>query len=165
MTDENENEIADEKLVFSADDTPKGDKNNLIFVDTDIVLDLLIERQPFHAFAVLLFTLSEMEKFTLCITPLVVSNAFYILRKSLGNEKAKETLRKLKLITKVIDSNEKAVEKALNSSFSDLEDAIQYYTAAENKIEVILTRNLRDYKNANLVIQTPEEYLVTHRWC
>ena len=105
-----------------------------------------------------------MEKFTLCVTPILISNTFYILRKQLGNEKAKEVLRKLKIITKVFDSSEKTVEKALNSSFNDLEDAIQYYTAAENGSPVILTRNLHDYKNAQIVVQTPEEYLITHGW-
>ena len=154
----------DETVTISAPGTPTGDKNNLIFVDTDVVLDLLTGRQPHYAFAVLLFTLAEMEKFTLCVTPLLISNTFYILRKQLGNEKAKEVLRKLKIITKVFDSSEKTVEKALNSSFNDLEDAIQYYTAAENGIPVILTRNLHDYKNAQIVVQTPEEYLITHGW-
>ena len=58
-------------------------------------------------------------------------------------------------------STESVIDKALNSDFSDFEDAIQYYTALEYGIPVILTRNIRDYKKASIVVQTPESYLVT----
>ena len=55
------------------------------------------------------------------------------------------------------------IDKALNSDFADFEDAIQYYTALENKITLILTRNLRDYKKASVVVQTPEAFLVSQK--
>ena len=61
----------------------------------------------------------------------------------------------------VIDSSESVIDKALNSDFSDFEDAVQYYTALEHEIPVILTRNIRDYKKASVIVQTPETFLVT----
>jgi len=81
------------------------------------------------------------------------------LRKELGIEKAKESLRKLRLIVKVIDSSEKTIDSALNSVFSDFEDAIQYYTAQNHQISTIVTRNLKDYKADGIVVQTPEIFL------
>ena len=95
-------------------------------------------------------------------TPLIFANTFYILRKQLGNEEAKKALRKLRVLIHIINSSEVVVDKALNSDFADFEDAIQYYTSQENDINILLTRNLRDYKNALLIVQTPETFLVSN---
>jgi predicted nucleic acid-binding protein len=89
----------------------------------------------------------------------VFANVFYILRKLLGIEKAKELLRKLRIIISVVSVDEKVVDLALNSKFSDFEDGLQYFTARENDIRIILTRNTKDYKEKDLLVQTPEEYL------
>ena len=134
---------------------------NKVFVDTDVILDLLARRIPHFHFSAVLFTFAEMKKLELYTTPLIIANTFYILRKQLGNESAKNALRKLRILLHIIDSTESIIDKALNSDFSDFEDAIQYYTALEYGIPVILTRNIRDYKKASIVVQTPESYLVT----
>ena len=134
---------------------------NKIFVDADVILDLLARRIPHFHFSAVLFTFAEMKKLELYTTPLIIANTFYILRKQLGNESAKNVLRKLRILLHIIDSTESIIDKALNSDFSDFEDAIQYYTALEYGIPVILTRNIRDYKKASIVVQTPESYLVT----
>ncbi|MBO4859362.1 MAG: PIN domain-containing protein [Treponema sp.] len=136
---------------------------NKVFVDTDVILDLLAERVPFFHFSAVLFTFAEMKKLELYTSPLVLANTFYILRKQLGNNEARNALRKLRILLHVVDSSESIIDKALNSDFSDFEDAIQYYTALEHEITVILTRNLRDYKNASVIVQTPEAFLVTNK--
>ena len=136
---------------------------NKLFVDTDVILDLLGQRLPHFHFSAVLFTFAEMKKLELYTSPLILANTFYILRKQIGNEQAKNALRKLRILLNVIDSSEAVVDKALNSDFSDFEDAIQYYTALEGGISVILTRNLRDYKNASVIVQTPEAFLVANQ--
>ena len=136
---------------------------NKVFVDTDVILDLLAQRIPHFHFSAVLFTFAEMKKLELYTTPLILANTFYILRKQLGNDEAKKLLRKLRILLHVIDSSESVIDKALNSDFADFEDAIQYYTALENKITLILTRNLRDYKKASVVVQTPEAFLVSQK--
>ena len=136
---------------------------NKIFVDTDVILDLLARRIPHFHFSAVLFTFAEMKKLELYTTPLIIANTFYILRKQLGNDSAKNALRKLRILLHVIDSTESVIDKALNSEFSNFEDAIQYYTALEYQIPVILTRNIRDYKKASVIVQTPESYLVTRK--
>ncbi len=136
---------------------------NKLFVDTDVILDLLGQRIPHFHFSAVLFTFAEMKKIELYTSPLILANTFYILRKQLGNDEAKKALRKLRILLNVIDSSEAVVDKALNSDFTDFEDAIQYYTALEHGISVILTRNLRDYKNASVIVQTPEAFLVANQ--
>ena len=84
---------------------------------------------------------------------------YIILRKVLGIQKAKESLRKLRLLVKVIPVEEKEVDLALNSKFSDFEDALQYYTAMRHGIDILLTRNIKDYKERKILVQTPEEFI------
>ena len=136
---------------------------NKVFVDTDVILDLLARRIAHFHFSAVLFTFAEMKKLELYTTPLILANTFYILRKQLGNDSAKNAVRKLRILLHVIYSTESVIDKALNSEFSNFEDAIQYYTALEYQIPVILTRNIRDYKKASVIVQTPESYLVTRK--
>ena len=67
---------------------------NKVFVDTDVILDLLAQRIPHFHFSAVLFTFAEMKKLELYTTPLILANTFYILRKQLGNDEAKKLLRK-----------------------------------------------------------------------
>ena len=132
---------------------------NKVFVDSDVILDLLAHRVPHFHFAALLFTFADMGKLELYTSPTVFCNVFYILRKELGIDKAKSALRKLRLIIKIIDSTEKTIDYALNSDFSDFEDAIQCYTAQNHQIPIIVTRNVKDYKSAEIIVQNPESFL------
>ena len=137
---------------------------NKVFVDSDVILDLLAHRIPHFHFAALLFTFADMKKIELYTSPTVFCNVFYILRKEIGIEKAKTALRKLRLIINVIDSSEKNIDCALNSDFSDFEDAIQYYTAQNHKLTTIVTRNVKDYKDSKLNVETPEMFLCSREF-
>jgi len=133
--------------------------NSKIFIDSDIILDLLCKRVPHYEYAAEVFTLGDYRKIELVTTSVVYANVFYLLRKILGIEKAKEYLRKLRIMVGVIPVDEKIVDLALNSKFSDFEDGLQYFTARENGITILLTRNIRDYKEDDIVVQTPEEFI------
>ena len=133
--------------------------NKTVFIDSDIILDVLCKRAPFYQYAAELFTLGDKGKIKLITTSVVIANTFYILRKILGIEKAKELLRKLRIIIGIIPVTEKIVDLALNSKFSDFEDGLQYFTARENGIKMLITRNIKDYKEKDLIIQTAEQYL------
>jgi len=137
---------------------------NKVFVDSDVILDLLAHRIPHFHFAALLFTFADMKKIELYTSPTVLCNVFYILRKEIGIEQAKTTIRKLRLIINIIDSSEKTIDCVLNSDFSDFEDAIQYYTAQNHNLSVIVTRNVKDYKNSNLSVETPEMFLCSREF-
>jgi predicted nucleic acid-binding protein len=130
-----------------------------VFLDSDVILDVLCKREPFYDFAAEVFTLGDSGKIQLFTTSLAFANVYYILRKILGIEKSKELLRKLRLIIRILPAGEKIVDLALNSQFSDFEDGIQYFTGRENTISILLTRNKKDYKEKDLRIQSPEEFL------
>lgn len=139
--------------------TWKKNMSKLIFVDSDVILDVLEKREPFYSYSAQILTLGDEKKIKLVTTSLVFSNVYYLLRKHLGIDKAKESLRKLRVIVDVISVNAKEVDLALNSEMSDFEDALQYFTAMNSKIGFIITRNVRDYKNPKLIVQTPQEYI------
>lgn len=130
-----------------------------IFIDSDVILDLLAKRDPYYSSAALLFSQVENRTCRAFISPLIFSNLFYILRKATSSAKAKETLKKLKTLVHVLPINEKIIEQALNSEFIDFEDAVQYYTAIEKGIKILITRNKKDYKKAAITICTADEFL------
>jgi len=133
--------------------------NKKLFIDSDIILDLLAERELFFDNAAKIFTLSYEKKIELFTTPIVFANVFYILRKIKGAGEAKQQLKDLRLLVHILPINENITDMALNSKFGDFEDGLQYFTARENNIPAIITRNREDYKVKDIMIQTPEEYL------
>lgn len=130
-----------------------------ILVDTNIVIDLLSKRKEFYKPASRLFTLSDNKDIKLAISSLTFANTFYLLSKELDSAKAKEILRKFRLLVKVLPMDDKIIDLSLNSDFNDFEDAIQYYTAIENKFEIIITRNLQDFKLSKIPVMTANDYL------
>ena len=130
-----------------------------ILVDTNIVIDLLSKRKEFYKSASRLFTLSENKKIKLAISSLTFANTFYLLSKELDTAKTKEILRIFKLLVKVLPMDDKIIDLSLNSDFKDFEDAIQYYTAIENKLEIIITRSLKDFKPSKIPVMTASDYL------
>jgi len=132
-----------------------------VFVDSDIILDLLAQREPFYIYAAKLFTLVDQRKIKVYTSPLVFANLHYILKKQKSNSVALQSLRKLKTLVKILPINSRIIEQALNSEFSDFEDAIQYFTAINNRIKVIITRNKIDYKKSKITVSTAEEFIKT----
>ena len=131
--------------------------SKVLFVDSDVILDVLEKRERFYEYSAQILSLADEKKVKLVTTFLAFANIYYLLRKHLGIKKAKESLRKLRIIVDVISVNAKEVDLALNSELSDFEDALQYFTALDGKIEFIITRNVRDYKNPKLIVQTPQQ--------
>ena len=134
-------------------------KKEKVFLDTDVILDLLTEREPHFEAAVELFLQIQDRTIQAYTSPVIIANIFYILNKHLGSKKAIQSIIKLKLLVKVLNCGDRVIELALSSNFKDFEDAIQYYTALENNIDILITRNVKDYKTANITISTPLEYI------
>lgn len=130
-----------------------------VFVDADIILDLLSKRDPHYQYSAKLFTLIDRGEVKAHTSPIVIANIFYILRKMIYREDALASIRKLKSLVKILNVDEKIIDLALNSNFRDFEDAIQYYTAVNNNINFIVTRNKQDYKLSKIGIATAEEFL------
>ncbi len=132
-----------------------------IFIDSDIILDLLAKREPHYIYSAKLFTLIDRQKFTAYTSPIVFANLHYILKKHTSNLSALKNLRKLKTFINILPVDERVIEQSLNSEFNDFEDAIQYFTAVNNGIKLILTRNKIDYKRSKIPIATAEEFIKT----
>ena len=131
-----------------------------IFLDTDVALDHLGDRQPFAEYAHRLFALAETGELTICVSALSFSNLYYILRKLKGHTDALALLGKLKLLTRVSAVTDAEINSALSSSFKDFEDAIQHFAAkSEGGISAIVTRNKADYSTSEIANLSPEEFL------
>ena len=123
------------------------------------ILDLLAKRHPYYQPAAALFSLADKKKVRLYASSVSIINTNYILSKALSEKQAREVLRKFRVLVKILPCDEKIIDLGLNSHFTDFEDAIQYYTAIENKSEMIITRNLKDFKKSGIPVMTAEEFL------
>ena len=133
-----------------------------ILIDTDVILDFFFDRKPFSEEASSILNLCEKGEIKGFITSIMLSNIYYLLRKTAKHEKVIENLKILMSFIDVIVTDKKTVIDALNSDFKDFEDALQNFSVQNhNEIKVIITRNIKDYKTSKLSIMTPETYLKT----
>ena len=130
-----------------------------IFLDTNIVLDLLAHRMPFYSAAAKLFSLADKKKIKLSISALCLADTNYILSKQRPETEVRKILRNFKVLVTVLPLDDKIIDLALNSEFRDFEDAIQYLTAIENDQDLIITRNQADFKESKIPVLTAEEFI------
>ena len=130
-----------------------------VFIDTNIIIDLLAKREPFYKDAQDLFTLSDKKEIHLCISSLSFANAYYSIAKHHKEVDAKKYLAKFKVLVTVLPLEDKAIELALASEFNDFEDGLQYFTAMDNGSDIIITKNKKDFKNSKIPVLTAGEYL------
>lgn len=130
-----------------------------LLIDTNIIVDLLSKRKNFYQEAQELFTLADEQDVKLYISSLTFANTHYLLSRELNSDKARKILIKFKLLVHILPLDDKLLELALSSDFNDFEDAIQYYTALENNLNIIITRNKKDFKTSKLPVLTAKEYL------
>ena len=132
-----------------------------VFIDTDISLDLLAERMPHYTAAARLFTMADKGKIRIHVSSLSFNNLNYLLSRQYSQKEARRILHTFKILVNVLPVDDKIVDLSLHSEFRDFEDAIQYFTAIENNIATLLTRNLKDYKRAKITVMTAEDFLLT----
>lgn len=131
-----------------------------IFIDTNIVIDLLSRREPFYDEAATLFSLADKKQIKLTVSSLTIANTSYALLRQMDSNMAKSILRKLRLIVNILPLDDKIIGLALNDeNFHDFEDGLQYFTAIENGQDLIITRNLKDFKNSKLPIMTAKQFI------
>src|SRR4030042_1556754 len=133
-----------------------------VLIDTDVILDFFFDRKPFSEYAAKILSLCELKIIQGFVTSVIYSNVYYLLRQTAKHEKVIEKLNKLLTITDVLIIDKEVLVRALCSNFKDFEDALQNYAAVKaGIIDTILTRNIRDFKNSEIGVLTPEEYLKT----
>jgi predicted nucleic acid-binding protein len=133
-----------------------------VLIDTDVLLDFYLDRKPFSEDSLQLLLKCEQKQFRAFITPVIVANTYYILRRHATHLYVVERLQILLDTISVLAMDQKQVLAALESKFTDFEDALQYFSAVNsNKIDAIITRNIKDFKKSALPVFTPQEYLAT----
>ncbi|MFV0345672.1 MAG: type II toxin-antitoxin system VapC family toxin [Bacteroidales bacterium] len=131
-----------------------------VLIDTDVIMDLFFDRKPYAEFSSKLINLCAENRVQGYTTPVIISNVYYLLRKTAKHNIIVEKIKQLLSIIEILKMDKNVVMNALNSEFKDFEDALQNFSAIENgDIKIILTRNLKDFKKSKLAILTPEIYL------
>ena len=129
-----------------------------VLLDTDVVLDFILEREPFFADANQLMELSAQGNFIAYLSAITPLNVSYIARKALGS-RTKQVLEDLLIVARVCPITHSILSKALVSPISDYEDAVQHANAKALGLDAIVTRNLKDYQNASLPVYSPTQLL------
>lgn len=130
-----------------------------VFIDANVLLDLLLEREPWAKDAALLFSMADRRELELMCCSLSFSTAVYLMQRFKYSRK--EIVSKLsivKSICTITTVNGAVVDRMLQSDFDDLEDAIQYYSALAYGAEVIVTRNTKDYSEARIPVVSPHDF-------
>jgi predicted nucleic acid-binding protein len=131
-----------------------------VLIDSDVILDVFFDRHPFANFSAEILRRCEIQEIQGFITPVILSNIYYVLSRVSTHAKIVEKLKQLLLILEIVPMNKGVILEALNSKFKDFEDALQNYAAIDQgDIHIILTRNIKDYQKSTLAVLSPEMYL------
>ena len=129
------------------------------FIDTNVIVDVVAKREPFFADSQAILALCATGDLEGVVSDLAFCNVAYVLRKSLGSSQLRNGLRILKSHLQVVPIGEAAVAAALENEMTDFEDAVQLEAARVNRVDVIVTRNVRHFSNSPIRVCTPSELL------
>ncbi len=130
-----------------------------ILFDTNIILDIALKRQPYFTETYKLFELIDKEKIIGSITASTITDIYYISKREKGHLESINFIKNLIEVVDVIGIDKEIIISALGSEMNDFEDAIQSFAAEANDLEIIITRNKKDFVNSELQILTPKEFL------
>lgn len=128
-----------------------------LFLDTNIVIDYLSKREPFGEEAYALF--QSRKEWQLCVSALSFTTIYYVLRKGKDHQSLLVLLGGLCQLVEILPTDDRTIVGAISSGFSDFEDAVQYYTALSSQVDIIITRNVKDYICSSIPVMTPTEFL------
>lgn len=132
---------------------------DILFLDTNVMLDLLGERDPFYESIAKIVSFADMGEVQIVVSALSYSTVYYILSKFESDRSIKEKLSKFKVIAITSDLTDKVIDKGLVSRFNDFEDALQYHCALNSNCNILITRNGKDFRESDIPVMTPDEYL------
>lgn len=135
--------------------------NQRLYLDANVVLDLLGERDPFYDSAAKIASLADRKLLTIVVSSLSYSILVYVLSKFVERAIVIDKIRKFKVLVETSDLTDKVVDKALASKFTDFEDALQYHCALESDCQIIISRDQKGFKNSQIPVLTPDEFLMS----
>lgn len=130
-----------------------------VFIDSDVILDVALARNPFFKTSKIILALAENNVIIGNMSSNCVANIYYVLRKVGGDINARKFISLIVSYISVITIDHQNVLEGLKSKFSDFEDALQYYSAQEHQCEYIITRNIEDYKYSKVKVLLPEDFI------
>jgi predicted nucleic acid-binding protein len=135
-----------------------------LFIDANVVIDLLADREPFSSVAAELFDSSVSGNTKLYVSAVSFNVVYFILRKEYGHKGTLDVMRQLADMVVILDVTSPIMHKAIHSGFADFEDAIQYFVAvSEPKIDAIITRDVKGFRKSELPVMRPDEALAILR--
>lgn len=130
-----------------------------VMFDTNIILDILLNRQPFCEMSARVIDLSATKVIEGYISASAITDIYYLAYKTIRDKnKVCSLLERLLQIVSVVGVAETEILAALKSGWNDFEDAMQYFTARNIEVSYIVTRNKKDYLSADIVVAEPQEF-------
>ncbi len=130
-----------------------------VFLDTNILVDLIADRKPYSKFAIEIFNKAEEKKLKIYTSSHSIATTHYLLKKYLDEKELRTVLFNLLDYINVISVDIDVLKKGLRSKHKDFEDAIQIFCASSiEKIDCIVTRNIKDYKDSEILVLSPDEF-------
>lgn len=130
-----------------------------VLFDTDVLLDVLLDREPFAESSAGLLSLAELARIAGCVASTSVTTIYYLTRKSLGAARTRRAVEDLLNLLEVAPVNRIVLTQAVASKFTDFEDAVIAHAAHESRADVIATRNVKDFRHSPVPAQTPDDIL------
>lgn len=134
-----------------------------VLIDTSIILDLFGAREPYVADAKALFSMADEQQIMLYVSPLAMTYAYYYLADQLTSDESRQVLVRLRNLVKILPIDQRIMDLSLTSVFQDFTDAVQYFSASACQLDLILTRNLKSFRDSHLLVLTPRQYLGLQR--
>ncbi|HPC93706.1 MAG TPA: PIN domain-containing protein [Sedimentisphaerales bacterium] len=133
-----------------------------VFVDTNVLLDVLARREPFYAHSVGVWTLAEQGRVKGFISAISFNNIYYVTRKLRTRQAARRMMAFLRDTFEPVPLDKQILDQAIDADFEDLEDAIQYFSAVRAKSDCIISRDANVFPKPDLPVLTPAEFLSAH---
>ena len=130
-----------------------------VLIDTNVVLDVLLNNAGLAANSRVLLDFAEQKRFTGYISASAITDIFYISQKKLGKKAAREAIRHLLHIYYPAPVTDKDIYKALDLTWADFEDSIQFTVGKSLAADYIVTRNTQDFSSAAIPTVTPEQFI------
>jgi len=131
-----------------------------VLIDTNIILDMLLRRDPYFQSAARINVLSEKGYICSYISASAATDIFYVAKKELKNrDSVFELLKNLLITTRIASVTEAGIHEALDLRWDDFEDSVQYVAGKSVSAEYIITRNPKDFANSQIKIMSPEEFV------
>lgn len=132
-----------------------------VFLDTNIIVDLIADRKPFSKFAIEIFQLAEENKLQIFTSSHSIATTHYLLKKYLDEKSLREVLYNLLDFITIIAVDSDIIKKGLRSNHKDFEDALQILCASSiENINCIVTRNVKDFKGSEILFLSPDEFFL-----